>query len=190
MNIQRPTMINLEREAVENSKARHVRVSLAETTRISTRDARAHSMLGGLQPGQSIHIASMGELSMHDAAAAIVEHYGPFDVLTLATWAASEESIKRIAGLRQAGGVRRIEALVDSRCPVDCAEAHALMRRGNDAVTGRAQCLGEVCQRHARGGNVVDQQHFWPGNLPAVQRVGLAIVRGHRDWIREVLNAA
>ncbi len=133
MNLQRPTQINLQSEALANSKARLTRGTFAATCRVATRDARAHNMLEGLKPGETVHIASMSELSLHDVAGSIIEHYGPFETLTLSTWAASPEAIHRILALRQAGGVKRLEALVDSRMPTDCTEAHAMMASSFDA---------------------------------------------------------
>jgi hypothetical protein len=111
MKLERLTKIDLQREAVQNSAARRAGGSFEARARIATRDARAHSMLAGILPGHAVHIASMGELSLHDVAA----------------WAASEEAIKRIIALRNGGQVRRLEALVDSRMPTDCPDAHALM---------------------------------------------------------------
>ena len=67
MNLQRPTTINLQNEAVENSKSRKIRVAFQAVSHVATRDARAYSQLAGLLPGQCIHLASMGELSLHDA---------------------------------------------------------------------------------------------------------------------------
>lgn len=200
MKLQQLTDINLEAEALHATKARDVRSVLKEKTYVSTRDARAHKLLAGLKPGECAHIASRGELSLHDVASAIVDHYGPFDVLTLATWAASEEAIKRLLALRQAGGVRELEALVDTRMPTDCADAHALMKTSFDryacgsnhakvmAFTGGAFFGGYA------GGQVAV---ISTANLTRNPRCEVLVVSRssvlaefHRDWIREVIHDA
>lgn len=211
MKLERPTSINLQSEAIANSNARQLRGSFQETARIATRDARAHTMLASLKPGETIHIASMGELSLHDVAEAIVSHYGPFDCLTLATWAASADSIKRIVGLRQAGGVARLEALVDSRMPTDGPEAHAHMALSFDlykpgsnhakvmAFTGgpaRIAIEKSGLETHDFSGTgvfVISTANLTNNPRCEVLIAGrdVLLAEFHRDWIREVIaNAA
>lgn len=203
MKVQKLTDIDLEAEALEASKCRSVQTTMKEQAYISTRDARAHQQLAGMKPGGSKHIASRGELSLHDVAGAIVEHYGPFEVLTLATWAASEEAIKRILDLRQSGGVKRLEALVDTRMPTDCSGAHAMMTEEFDlyacganhakilAFTGGPARYG--ARGEYRGGIAVVST----ANLTRNPRCEVVFVSRddvaatfHRDWIREEIRDA
>ncbi len=203
--IQKLTDIDLEAEALQASKCRNVETALKEQAYISTRDARAHQQLAGMKPGRQRTIASRGELSLHDVASAIVEHYGPFEVLTLATWAASEEAIKRLIALRQAGGVQRLEALVDTRMPTDCSNAHAMMKSefslyacGSNhakvmAFTGGPKRYGPSVVVNGGGGIAIVST----ANLTRNPRCEVMVVSRdntlaefHRDWIREEIAHA
>ncbi len=193
MKLERPTIIDLQTEAVTNSRARSYLATPAQIARIATRDARAHHMLSGLRPSDCLHIASMGELSLHDLAGALADHYGPFEVLTLATWAASEEAIKRLISLRESGQVKRLEALVDTRCPTDCPDAHALLNLSFD--------LYRTASNHAKvlalTGGACGIAVVATANLTRNPRCEVAVVSMdsvlaafHRDWIREVIANA
>ncbi len=198
--IQKLTDIDLEAEALQASKSRAVTATLKEQAFISTRDARAHQQLTGMCKGESRHIASRGELSLHDVAGAIVEHYGPFDALTLATWAASEEAIKRILDLRQAGAVKRLEAFVDTRLPTDNSNAHAMMKEHFDLYAcgaNHAKILaftgGRPTGRERSKGFIVVST----ANLTRNPRCEVMVVSRdntlaefHRDWIREEIAHA
>lgn len=203
MELRRLTKIDLQREAVENSKARQVRSTPAARAVISTRDARAHEQLAGIKPGELVHVASMGELSLHDVAAALVTHYGPFECLTVSTWAASPEAIHRLIGLRDAGGVRRLEALVDSRMPTDCPDAHALMSLSFDAYKcggNHSKILaftGGPARYGARGEYRLGISVVSTANLtrnPRCEAMDVfmdnAQAEFDRDWIRREIHAA
>jgi hypothetical protein len=193
MEIRRLTTIDLQKEAVANGKSRQIRTSLAARSLISTRDARAHDQLADLKRGDSVHIASMGKLSLHDvaAAAALVTHYGPFECLTLSTWAASPEAIHRLIGLRTAGHVSRLEALVDARAPLDCPDAHALLKLSFDRY-GIGQNHSKVMAFTGGPGIAVVSTANLTRNPRCevlVVSMDTALAEFHRDWIREVLNA-
>ncbi len=193
MELTRLTTIDLQSEALANGRARAKRVSLKARSAISTRDARAHQQLAGLAAGDCLHVASMGELSLHDVAAAVVAHYGPFECLTLTTWAASEDAIKCLIALRTAGGVRRLEALVDSRMPTDSPDAHALMALAFDLYRpGSNHSKIMAFTGGAAGVSIVSTANLTRNPRCEVLVVTLDshLADFHAAWIREVLHAA
>ena len=113
-NVLRVTQ--LKPEQFERPHAAAIRRRLTNRTALAPRAARAHDLLANLQRGESIHIASAGELSVQDVLSALARLYGPFETLTCSSWSVSEQAARELLALREGRAVTRLEILLIPAC--------------------------------------------------------------------------
>lgn len=83
--------------------------------------------LGPIEMGSSYHIVSNAEWSLHDVLALLLEKTGPADVW-ITTWAISENPVREILQLLDAGLIRALNCLFDSRIKSQCPDAYQLIK--------------------------------------------------------------
>jgi hypothetical protein len=166
---------------------------LTNRTGLAPRAARAHDLLANLQRGESIHIASAGELSVQDVLSELARLYGPFEALTCSSWSVSEQAARELLALREGRAVARLEILVDTRLPADFPDVAATLESKFDLFAA-APCHAKV---FAFTGKAPGIAILSTANLtfnPRAEAVCISadedLAQFHKGWIHGTIEAA
>ena len=183
----------LKPEQIERPHATAIRRRLTNRTALAPRAARAYDLLANLQRGESIHIASAGELSVQDVLSALARLYGPFETLTCSSWSVSEQAARELLALREGRAVTRLEILVDTRLPADFPDVAATLSAKFDLFAA-APCHAKV---FAFTGKAPGIAVISTANLtfnPRAEAISVSadedLATFHRGWIHGTIEAA
>lgn len=103
----------------EQPRARGAAVWLPDSEDVLELDGLADlsALMVGMAHGRSLHYVSRGLWSVHDMLFAILDHVGPADVW-MATWTITQDPIQKVLAAMEAGKIRTIWGLFDTRVQI------------------------------------------------------------------------
>jgi hypothetical protein len=106
---------------------RSFRTLAANKLNTATAKQTIDEVMGAPVMGETIHIASLVNWSLHDLIAYLLDFTGPATV-HITTWAVSENPVRIINQLVESGLITELNALLDRRIKSQCPQAFQLIK--------------------------------------------------------------
>lgn len=147
-------------------------------------------VIGKLEPEQNTHFVSRGEWSMHDLLEFVLGQTGPADIY-LTTWALTEEPVRKLFFMKEAGLIKNLYCLVDYRLQVRKPEPLQLLKNMTDHIEF-TQCHAKVTvienedwQVSVMGSaNYTKNPRIEAGILSTLSQVAAF----HKEWIKSLTH--
>jgi hypothetical protein len=152
------------------------------------KELRRH--VGELQPNQVVHYATGGRWSAHELLQFVLERTGPARV-SISTWTVTENPVRALVALRQAGLITELQLLFDHRIKTRCPRAFQLVA-ALEAKVSLAKCHAKVTvvENDNWGVAILSSQNYTRN--PRIEAGAIFTDRAsaafHRDWMKRQID--
>lgn len=145
-----------------------------------------------IDKGEAVHFVSMGDWSTHNLVEHLLKTTGPATVYA-ATWSVTENPIRQLMRLADAGKIKELNLVIDWRVKVRCPQSLQLSRAAFANVRA-ANCHAKatVIQNKDWNISIIGSANYT--NNPRIEAGVITeskqIANFHKDWIMAEINNA